>query len=300
VTRPLAAAAGLALILACQPPETPPTGPYPVHRSITATEFWVGETTAMRIARTELNHTEHREHGELEISDSGSSVTSVSSMVTNPETQNPHSELSPGISHCFRGNQESAWDDRWQEHYGGYDDPDHRNGWYPAGFVPKENPFYFALPYNDFSGGVRRASASQVVYWAGEETWSDTESMCKNRWLRISLGNLSAYAQWEDVGPFLVNDSLYVFGGNRPRNPENDSTGLDVSPAVHDYLGLTGLDQVDWQFVPFDSVPDGPWKQVITVRQIYWERENRDCPGFVPRNQGLSQGFRAWAVPSLR
>jgi hypothetical protein len=213
---------GLALILACQPPGSPPTGPYPVHHSITTTLFWIGETAS--------------------------------------------------VANCFRGNQESAWDDRWQEHYGGYDDPDNRNGWLPAGFVPKENPFYFALPYNDFSGGHRRAGASQVVYWAGEKAWSDTESMCKNRWLRIVHGSLTAYAQWEDVGPFLVNDSLYVFRESRPRNSENDSAGLDVSPAVHDYLGLTGLDKVDWQFVPFDSVPDGSWKQVITVRQISWER----------------------------
>lgn len=223
MTRTIAAlAAGLVLILACQPLVSPPVGPYPVHRTITTTVFWIGETAS--------------------------------------------------LANCLRGNQESAWDDHWQEHYGGYDDPDHRNGWYPAAFIPKENPFYFALPYNDFSGGHRRAGASQVVYWAGEKIWSDTESMCKNRWLRVVHGSLNVYAQWEDVGPFLVNDSLYVFGESRPRNPENDSAGLDVSPAVHDYLGLSGLDEVDWQFVPFDSVPDGPWKQVITVRQISWER----------------------------
>jgi hypothetical protein len=33
--------------------------------------------------------------------------------------------------------------------------------------------------------------------------------------------------------------------------------GLDVSPAVRDYLSLNGLDICDWKFV--DHPPAGPW-----------------------------------------
>lgn len=32
---------------------------------------------------------------------------------------------------------------------------------------------------------------------------------------------------------------------------------MDVSPAVRDYLGLSGIDKVDWQFVEFEDVPEG-------------------------------------------
>lgn len=51
----------------------------------------------------------------------------------------------------FIPNHESYWDTDWQTSYGGVDDPEHRNGYWPAGFRPKENPFYVALPYGEFS-----------------------------------------------------------------------------------------------------------------------------------------------------
>src|SRR3989344_4623524 len=35
----------------------------------------------------------------------------------------------------------SAWDDNWQQSYGGFDDPENRDGYYPVGFTPKETPF---------------------------------------------------------------------------------------------------------------------------------------------------------------
>src|SRR5258708_3949996 len=44
----------------------------------------------------------------------------------------------------------SAWDPKWQEHYGGFDDPnpEKRQTFIPVAFVPRLNPFYIALPYN--------------------------------------------------------------------------------------------------------------------------------------------------------
>ncbi|MEO8207202.1 MAG: hypothetical protein ABI615_13555, partial [Chthoniobacterales bacterium] len=39
----------------------------------------------------------------------------------------------------------------------------------------------------------------------------------------------------------------------------NQAAGLDVSPAVRDYLGIAGKDVCDWKFVEFSEVPNGPW-----------------------------------------
>lgn len=167
-------------------------------------------------------------------------------------------------------NAKSSWDEQWQEHFGGVDDPHRRVGNRPAAFVPKENPFYVALPYNDFAGGRRRPDATRVVPWAGDRTWGPLESMCKNRWILITRGSTSCYAQWEDVGPFVTDDAAYVFGTTQPRNRSNSQAGLDVSPAVRDYLGLRGMDKVSWQFVEAINVPGGPWKEIVTTSNICW------------------------------
>jgi len=50
-----------------------------------------------------------------------------------------------------------------------------------------------------------------------------------------------------------------VFGDERPKPNLNKGAGLDVSPAVRDYLGLKETDVTDWQFVEFSEVPRGPW-----------------------------------------
>jgi len=61
------------------------------------------------------------------------------------------------------------------------------------------------------------------------------------------------------VGPFQIDHWQYVFGSERPRPNRNHDTGLDVSPAVRDYLGMSGMDVCDWKFVNVYEVPDGPW-----------------------------------------
>jgi hypothetical protein len=50
-----------------------------------------------------------------------------------------------------------------------------------------------------------------------------------------------------------------VFGNERPKCNLNKGAGLDVSPAVRDYLGLKQTDVTDWRFVEFSEVPRGPW-----------------------------------------
>jgi len=168
----------------------------------------------------------------------------------------------------FIANSDSAWDSMWQEHFGGVDNPDKREGFCPA-FEAKENPFYVALPYNDLDdNGNRRKNAADIVYWGKDKNYTSSESMVKNHWLKITKNNRTVYAQWEDAGPFNYNDSNYVFGTERPSNTENSGAGLDVSPAVRDYLGLNDIDQVDWQFVDASDVPEGVWKQIVTTSQI--------------------------------
>ena len=165
-------------------------------------------------------------------------------------------------------NYDSVWDDDWMEHYGGVDDPYYRNGFYPADFIPKENSFYVALPYNDFEDGVKKDTTIYKIYWSSKPN----KSTCKNRWIKITKGNISAYAQWEDAGPFGEDDYDYVFGDkpNNPKNKINNNAGIDVSPAVRDYLNLSDIDKVDWQFVDYKDVPDGDWKKIITKSNIYW------------------------------
>ena len=169
-------------------------------------------------------------------------------------------------SNNFISNAASAWDENWQVHYGGVDDPSNRNGFMPANFTPGENPFYFALPYNDFDGnGNRKADAGKIIYWAADSSWDASQSMLKNQWIKITKNGTDVYAQWEDVGPFGESDSTYVFGSSAPQSGQNSHAGLDLSPAVRDYLHLNGEDNVDWQFVKEKDVPAGPWKKIITT-----------------------------------
>ena len=81
----------------------------------------------------------------------------------------------------------------------------------------------------------------------------------------MSYGGKKVYVKWEDVGPYETDDVNYVFGNGLPINKIDARAGLDVSPAVRDYLGLSGIDKTDWQFVPAASVPAGPWKNIITT-----------------------------------
>lgn len=168
-------------------------------------------------------------------------------------------------SNGFIANSASAWDEDWMANFGGFDNPDHRSGYLPAGFTPRENAFYAALPYSDFTlSGKRKSSAaacpnSNVVVQANS-------SWCKNSWVAIKHGTKTAYAQWEDVGPFDEDDYAYVFGTAAPRNQRGAKAGLDVSPAVRDYLGLQDVDYSDWAFVAASDVPaTGPWRQTVTT-----------------------------------
>ena len=166
----------------------------------------------------------------------------------------------PG-GHNLVPNRTSAWDKEWTKAYGGFDDPDpaHRRNCIPVKFTPRQNPFYCALPYNDKAHTGHRPEASRVVPWFNEAYQGPAFSTCKDRWVAIRKGERIAYAQWEDAGPFRTDHWQYVFGNDRPKPNLNQGAGLDVSPAVRDYLGLKATDVTDWRFVEFSEVPHGPW-----------------------------------------
>jgi hypothetical protein len=161
-------------------------------------------------------------------------------------------------------NHSSSWDKEWSKSYGGFDDPNptHRQDYTPVKFTPRQNPFYCALPYNDKAASGHRPEASSVVPWFKDAYQGPGVSVCKDHWIAIRKGNKIAFAQWEDAGPFRTDHWQYVFGNERPKPNLNKGAGLDVSPAVRDYLGLSETDVTDWQFVDFKHVPRGPWSKL--------------------------------------
>ncbi|MCX7713041.1 MAG: hypothetical protein N2035_05175 [Chthoniobacterales bacterium] len=158
-------------------------------------------------------------------------------------------------------NYKSSWDPEWVKNYGGLDDPNPsaRRNYIPIKFIPRLNPFYIALPYNDVTMGTTKPESRRIIPWFRQAFEREGKSVCKGRWVAIRHGNRIAYAQWEDCGPFRTDHWQYVFGNERPLPNLNQGAGLDVSPAVRDYLGLKGKDVCDWKFVEFSDVPYGPW-----------------------------------------
>lgn len=163
-------------------------------------------------------------------------------------------------------NHKSSWDSNWTANYGGFDTPDssNRRNYIPVAFIPRQNPFYCALPYNDVTHGQFKPEAPLVIPWFKQEYAKrgsqQGSTVCKDRWVAIRKGNKTCYAQWEDCGPFRTDHFQYVFGNERPKPNLNRGAGLDISPAVRDYLGLGPTDVTDWQFVEVGDVLPGPWR----------------------------------------
>ncbi len=161
-------------------------------------------------------------------------------------------------------NHASSWDPQWAANYGGYDDPDptRRRGYIPAAFIPRQNPFYCALPYNDVTRGTTKPEAKVLIPWFKQAFQQEGHSVCKDHWVAIRHGNRVVYAQWSDCGPFSTESYQYVFGTDRPRPNLNGGAGLDVSPAVRDALAMNATrDVCSWKFVDASEVPPGPWRQ---------------------------------------
>lgn len=216
----------------------------------------------------------------------------------------------PNEDNHFIQNLTSAWDGKWLENFGNVEDDPHLDSLgrgsdgYPSNYNGSQNPYYFALPYNDFGSLVSdlnenpvhdlsltsgrdtltyKNNRKNVIPWAADSSGVGSwESMCKNRWVEIKINGKSCYAQWEDSGPFFYNDIDYVFGTSRPINESKKSSnnlgaGIDLSPAVMFYLDqrsdweykkAKGMVEVSWRFVDDADVPSGPWKNTVTKNQI--------------------------------
>jgi hypothetical protein len=160
-------------------------------------------------------------------------------------------------------NVKSSWDPQWQASYGGFDDPDPGSrSWdfRPKTFEPRQNPFYIALPFND---QTNKGIAPTVIPWFARHPNRHTGgTVCKGQWLAVRFGKKTCYAQWEDCGPFETDDWGYVFGKNaQPKTMMNNGVGLDISPAVRDYLGIISGVRCDGRFCDLPEVPDGPWRK---------------------------------------
>lgn len=157
----------------------------------------------------------------------------------------------------------SSWDRYWMESFGGYDNPDpnQRNEYLPKGFIPQQNPFYIALPYNDcINHKLHKPEASSVIPWFRRVNPKPGKTSCKGRWIKIVQNKKVCYAQWEDCGPFFTDDWMYVFRNSKPKNKQNKNAGLDISPAVRDYMKIKSGSVVHWRFIDFADVPKvGPW-----------------------------------------
>lgn len=163
-------------------------------------------------------------------------------------------------------NNKSSWDTEWQKNFGGYDDPDPMKrgaNFCPLTFTPKLNPFYVALPYNDCQDYTKhKPEAATVIPWFKQRFSKPGRTVLRGTWVAIRYGNRVAYAQWEDCGPFVTDDHEYVFGNARPKNTNNKNAGIDISPAVRDYLGMASNGKCDWRFVDVNEVPPGPWRSL--------------------------------------
>ena len=163
----------------------------------------------------------------------------------------------------YINNYGSYWDANWMKHYGGVDSPEHRKGYLPAAFTPKQNPFYVALPFAEVDGdGNLKPIAKKIPGFGTNEG-----PLTRNRWVEVRYKDKSCFAQWQDVGPFEENDFAWVFGSaKKPKNKQGMKAGLDISPATAQFLGF-GVDEADiaeWRFVDEKDVPDGPWKAIVT------------------------------------
>jgi len=179
-------------------------------------------------------------------------------------------------------NVQSSWDEEWLQKNHGVDSPNNRNGYASGGHASTLNPFYCALPFNDLAfpdkaqnwlphGWYRRPSEGKQV------------SACQHRWVEIknSRGDI-CFAQWEDVGPLTYDDAEYVFGGAKPRGLGSDHAGLDVSPAVYEYLRLSDRNRYTaWKFADESDVRPGAWLKLDEQAVIFTALEqlkNRPLP----------------------
>jgi hypothetical protein len=224
-----------------------------------------------------------------------SAVAACSRSEGGPRTASPENERYPehtvvatvfnvgeaaSADNAYISNTGTSWDSDATATFGGFDNPEDRSAeGLPANFAPNHNPFYFALPADEFDENGIISGAREASPWAGEPV-GDGRSLFKGRWIQVTRGDSTIYAQWLDCGPSDNPDGArdydYVFGpsGARPKNRFGLKAGLDLSPAAAFNLGFgiaEGGAEVTWQFVDEADVPDGLWKQFPAIdNSTHW------------------------------
>jgi hypothetical protein len=167
-------------------------------------------------------------------------------------------------------NMSSAWDLDWRESNSGSDSPNDRNGYASGRHASTVNPFYVALPFNDLAF-PDKAREWLPRGWYRPPRDGKQVSACQDRWVEIKNGQGDVcYAQWEDVGPLNYEDAEYVFGDERPIGLGSDRAGLDVSPAVAEYLNINDRNRTtSWRFVDDVDVRPGAWLKLDEQAVLY-------------------------------
>jgi hypothetical protein len=178
-------------------------------------------------------------------------------------------------------NLSSAWVSDWVGAFGGVDTPNERNPdnqYLPLSFTPKENPFYLALPANEYDENGLLPGAREASPWSKEVV--ENGSLFKNRWVLVTRTlpdghQATCFGQWEDVGPNNPNQHDYVFGEAEVDNQYGLGAGIDISPAVAICLQFEGdianaSAIVEWIFVDEEDVPYGPWSEIVTTSGPKW------------------------------
>jgi hypothetical protein len=190
-----------------------------------------------------------------------------------------------GSSNAGISNVPTAWDDLASKDYGvpdgwgpinGVSGPTFkRRGLCPAAGIPKEGLAYVAIQVVDHDGRIYKKAFPWVKYAARflpqlrkfkDGHFADWQSPFKNLWVEVHYHGLVAYGQVEDTGPSKFTDGRaadfpYVFGRARhTKNRYGLHAGIDLSPALTDYLGTDGGARVTWRIIPSDLVPNGWWK----------------------------------------
>ena len=156
----------------------------------------------------------------------------------------------------------SCWDPHWAKNYGGNDTPDtaQRTAEYiPRQLHPRPEPILRRPALQRYGARRPQGRGAPGHPLVPEGIQGPDPIRLQGPLDRHPLWLKVCYAQWEDAGPFRTDHWQYVFGNERPRPNLNGGAGLDVSPAVRDYLGMNSTDVTDWKFVDFEEVPTGPW-----------------------------------------
>jgi len=159
-------------------------------------------------------------------------------------------------SNDFDDTLSSAWIKNWVKTFGGIDRGSLNR------FEANENLYYVALPYNDLDENSERKASAVNIPW--NDGTQNSDSLVKDRWVKLTYRDTTCYAQWEDVGPTNTDDFDYVFNNTRPSTLMRNKSGISLSPATWACLGLEDYPVLHWQFIDAEDVPYGRWTRTIT------------------------------------